>query len=66
MLYAGQAPAPASVDGGGSSLVGASFGFNIGSETFRIQLAIAGLLVLAVAVLLWMHARGHRFSVKVD
>lgn len=45
------------------SLIGAQFGFNVGSETFRIQLAITGLLIAAVAFIVLLHARGHRFSV---
>jgi hypothetical protein len=47
------------------SLVGAQFGFNLGSQTFRVQLAITGLLILAFSVLVLMHMRGQRFSVKV-
>lgn len=46
--------------------VGADFGFNIGNETFRVQLAVAGLFLAALLFIVWMHKKGHRFSVKVD
>ena len=45
--------------------VGANLGFNVGHETFRVQLAIGGLLMAAFVVLLLLHRGGNRFSVKV-
>lgn len=63
MLYA-QPYATAQANGGGST-VGASFGFNVGSETFRVQLAISGIVLAAIVGLLWLHKKGNRFSVKV-
>lgn len=62
MLY--NAPSGADAGGGGPTL-GASFGFNVGSETLRIQIGIAGLLLAAVAALVFLHMRGNRFSVHV-
>lgn len=50
---------------GAASTVGASFGFNVGSETFRVQASIAGLFLAAVIGLLWLHRNGHRASVRV-
>ena len=56
------------VNNGGNaagSTLGASFGFNVGSETFRVQLAISGLVIAVVVGLLFLHKHGYRFSVKV-
>ena len=68
MIYGGGGYSVAQAPDGGvgpSSTLGSNFGFNVGSETFRVQLAISGLLLAAVAVLVFMHTRGHRFSVHV-
>lgn len=64
MLYS-QPYATAQAAGGNGSTVGASFGFNVGSETFRVQLAISGIVLAAIVGLLWLHKKGNRFSVKV-
>ncbi|MGH9542965.1 MAG: hypothetical protein ACRD2H_13920 [Terriglobales bacterium] len=48
-----------------ASTIGGGFGFNVGSEAFRVQLAISGLLLAAFAVLIVLHAKGNRFSVHV-
>ena len=65
MLYGPQGGSSLAAGSGPSPNVGANFGFNIGDETLRIQLAISGLVVLAVAVLVYMHRSGYRFSVNV-
>lgn len=54
-----------SPDSPGGSTFGVDFGANVGSEVFRVQLATTGLLISAFVVLLWLHRRGHRFSVQV-
>jgi len=56
--------------GGGQSVgrnsAGAGFGVNLGGETFRVQLAISGIILTAFVVLLLLHRKGNRFSVKVS
>lgn len=47
------------------STFGTNFGLNVGSETFRVQLAISGLLLAGFALLIFLHAKGNRFSVHV-
>lgn len=65
MLYSGYAsPATASAPASGGG-AGASFGFNVGDETFRLQIAITALLGLAVLGLVLLHRGGNRFSVRV-
>lgn len=67
MLYPQQtAPSGSGAAGGGGWNVGADFGFNVGSETFRVQMAIAGLFLVALAAIVYAHKSGYRFSVKVD
>lgn len=66
MLYGGGYAAPAAgPHSGGGFPVGAQFGFNVGDETFRVQIAIAGLFLAAIAGLMLLHKYGNRFSVKV-
>lgn len=60
MLYAvppAQTQAPATV--------GTTLGLNVGSETLRVQLSIAGLLLAAVVGLFLLHRTGVRFHVNV-
>ena len=45
--------------------LGGSIGFNVGSEVFRVQAGITGLLLASVVVLLLLHRGGHRFSTRV-
>jgi hypothetical protein len=52
--------------GGGASTLGANFGFNLGHETFRVQVAITGLVIAAFIGLLLLHRNGQRFSVHVQ
>lgn len=53
-------------DTSGGSTLGANLGLNVGSETFRVQLSIAGIFLVAVVVLVVLHANGHRASVHVS
>ncbi len=50
---------------GGASTLGANLGFNVGSEVFRVQSSVTGLLLAAVVVLLLLHKSGNRFSTHV-
>ncbi len=70
MLYSGN-PGPAYTYTGGdpgapsSFNVGGNVGLNVGSEVFRVQLSIAGLLMAAFVGLVLLHRSGNRFSVHV-
>lgn len=65
LLYAPYTqPNQPAANGGGSTL-GGSFGFNVGSETFRVQLAIGGILLAAVVGLFLLHRSGIRFHTTV-
>jgi len=56
----------ASSSGGGSlQTLGANAGLNVGSELFRVQAGVTGLLLAAFVVLLLLHRGGHRFSTHV-